>query len=247
MRVSRGVVALLGIALLVSGGGCSDSTQEQAGATPQSTVSVDDTAPGGIETVDWPDGAEGATALLAELPAELEGSLQLEVTDLSDRESQNGLESYSAIYRDPDEEFDASSQFVMVVFGDSDLSYLDDATGSRPAELAGVVMSAAGVGGCVGLRHSPVFADFCDPAMTAEPTGDVPTFITVLEGLRATPDPGGLLYIEFIGGPIDEDGNIAQLHGITWSDSRWSYIVTATSPGLRAGVVAALVSSARQA
>jgi hypothetical protein len=75
----------------------------------------------------------------------------------------------------------------------------------------------------------------------------VPTFITALEELKTTPDPGGLLYIEFIGGPIDENGNMAQLYGITWSDSQWSYIVTATSPELRAEVVAALVSAARQA
>jgi hypothetical protein len=137
---------------------------------------------------------------------------------------------------------------VMVLIGDSDLSYLDDASGSRPAELAGMVLDAAGVGGCVGLPHSAVFADFCDPAMTAEPApSEVPTFITALEELKTTPDPGGLLYIEFIGGPIDENGNMAQLHGITWSDSQWSYIVTATSPELRAEVVAALVSAARQA
>ncbi|MGB7981188.1 MAG: hypothetical protein WCF36_10405 [Candidatus Nanopelagicales bacterium] len=166
---------------------------------------------------------------------------------MSEYESQSDAESYSALYRDPDEELDESSQFVMMFFGDSDLSYPDDASGSRPAEVAGMVMGASGVGGCVGLHHSTVFAEVCDPAMTAEPTAGSPAFVTAMEELQATPDPGGLLFIEFIGGPVDEDGAMAQLHGIIWSDSQWSYNVTATNPELRTEVVAALVSAARQA
>ena len=97
--------------------------------------------------------------------------------------------------------------------------------------------------GCVGQHHSPVFAGFCSPAAAADPT----VAMTALEQLEAAPDPEGPLFIEFVGGPSDEDGKPLHLHLIVWSDSAWVYLVAATTAELRTAVVEAVVSAARRA
>lgn len=242
MRVTRGAAALVVLALVTTGAGCTDTAQQSVDA-PESAIGAGGAVPGGIDTVDWPDDSEGAAALFAELPDQLDGAGQIDFMDASE-----GDDWYVASYYDHSEEADESSQWAGVTA--SLPSFSDDPEVNRMMAMAWAVLNAGGPGGCVGLHHSPEFSELCSEAAAVSP--DAADGTTALDAaflrLEAMQDPGGLLWIEFTGGPIDEDGTWSQeANTVLWSDDEWQYAASATTPELRTALVEAMVNAARQA